>query len=64
MIVRRKVLAWEFTPRCECERLGARVTLHLECGHDRTLRASQAPVAKTRCPECEQLARLYARKEG
>jgi len=51
----RQIVRVQTQPRCDCERLGRRVTLTLACGHVKIMKASQAPIAKTHCPQCEQL---------
>lgn len=49
----REVVARTYQPTTECERLGGRVRLVLECGHVRVVAASKAPVHRMRCLECE-----------
>lgn len=55
MMTPRQVVKVDYEHRTCCPRLGGQVVLTLACGHIKRMKASQAPVAKTHCPECERL---------
>lgn len=48
----RRVVASRTEPHTDCERLGARVRLTLDCGHTKVVKASAAPRRSTRCEIC------------
>lgn len=54
-MVHRKIVRIDWEPAADCAALGGRAVLTLDCGHVKSVRASAAPLAKTRCPQCERL---------
>lgn len=56
----RAVTSVKLVPHTACERLGARAHVTMDCGHTKIVKASRAPLYRTRCPTCSGVDRVDA----
>ena len=54
-MIQRRIVGIHWERARDCASLGSYAVLTLDCGHVKRMKASAAPLAKTRCPQCEEL---------